>query len=32
VLCKLCIQSFGVPVGGGIYELTYCPLHLTQTR
>jgi hypothetical protein len=32
VLCKPCIQSFGSPVGGGMYELQCCPLHPDQTR
>ncbi|KAK3389280.1 hypothetical protein B0H63DRAFT_537088 [Podospora didyma] len=32
VLCQACVQSIGDDVGGGVFEVRYCPLHPQQAR
>ncbi|KAH7009972.1 hypothetical protein EDB80DRAFT_838977 [Ilyonectria destructans] len=31
ILCKACIQSYGINVGQGLFRLHYCPLHPRNT-
>ncbi|KAM5355310.1 hypothetical protein ACJ41O_001956 [Fusarium nematophilum] len=32
ILCKTCVQSYGVDAGQGLYKLYGCPLHDWETR